>query len=637
MKKVALLGVLFGIVVGMGSSIYAYDGTKSFNATDISTWNQFGGAFPENATLRLANGTGGSISEYGSDYYSIASMLVKCGEMNPYSGKSPVDLIKKANSRGLWKDNYGNFDVERIEELWDGVSLVESYVDLSGLSTEDALLVIKGKFYEGYLIQVCLSVEGYSNGNYIFVDGYENDEMVYTDSAFVGTRWSDFYGKNNTKIKYINIFESEYGLESYKIGSVYEMVEPTGKDNDDETEESTSSDTGNTSSSSSIGSVQTTKSPEEFLNILKGYSDRVKSDKDRSILWVYSTVGSESTFEKETNKAERGVTAEINGVQKEGIKRGLINEYVIINWALVDLGIIDESQVGTKPDGKGVSWASGAESKVKEYCEIKEYSDGKNAKDLGSDLEKGDICFFEDYVAVYAGNDLWYDAGKNAKGSLGKLYTDLNESDYVGKKKKTFIYNSLEPVESVGMEEKIYTLIRIKKTSGVQSGSSELVRYNTITSEWDLKGMPKYVGITGEQSGIVMSGYLTTAEEKNLEAIKYSGETNEEKVARYVRGVIALVGLLLMIYGILVGVAYLFDRSNNFIDISMLGLISLGRWGYSDEWKGQEGTRVNGVLFLSKMMLIRRVIVAEVVGLVLTTGVVYGFIKDIISFVSDLL
>ena len=64
---------------------------------------------------------------------------------------------------------------------------------------------------------------------------------------------------------------------------------------------------------------------------------------------------------------------------------------------------------------------------------------------------------------------------------------------------------------------------------------------------------------------------------------------NEPKVLNFVRAGVAFIGILLVVYGLLLYLAYHFDTVNNLLDIQLLGVFTLGRLQVSKEENGYAG------------------------------------------------
>lgn len=158
-----------------------------------------------------------------------------------------------------------------------------------------------------------------------------------------------------------------------------------------------------TEKSSTAGASENAK---KFLAVLQKYSDQVKSDAAKGIVWSYSNDKAKSTW-----------SAAVKQANSSGIT--YCNCALLARWALREMKVIDSKNFWGLAGG-GIQFRGDVETQLKKYCDIiKVYKTPAELLKDG-DLLPGDICTWVEYqhTNVYAGDGLWYDAGR------GVNYTD---------------------------------------------------------------------------------------------------------------------------------------------------------------------------------------------------------------------
>ena len=152
---------------------------------------------------------------------------------------------------------------------------------------------------------------------------------------------------------------------------------------------------------------------------------------------------------------------------------------------------------------------------------------------------------------------------------------------------------------------------------------------NYIVAEKDLIGMFPESVILSDYRGIYLpdKSSLTIRENVNLENIKSNILIMYDwSLWDTVRVIIVFIGLFMLVYAVLFGVAYIFDRTNNLIEISMIGILSLGLLSFSDVEDVDNWKQVN------KRGLIRIEIALVLLGLFLVGGGVANMVLDILYY-----
>lgn len=177
------------------------------------------------------------------------------------------------------------------------------------------------------------------------------------------------------------------------------------------------------------------------------------------------------------------------------------------------------------------------------------------------------------------------------------------------------------------------------KTDGEKKALDKLIE------EWDLEGMTEAPTIASKQSDVDLVGIesLSQEEQDKLSGLKTDVSTNSKTAIDIFHMVTMAVGIGLILYGILLAFAYLFDYANVFIEISLLSILSMGKFRILEDEAFNSGgmtggyNEAKGVTYLSKGMLFKRVIICVALGIFLVSGVLYNWIADIMLWFAEML
>lgn len=272
-----------------------------------------------------------------------------------------------------------------------------------------------------------------------------------------------------------------------------------------------------------------------------------------------------------------------------------------MSYALVKMGILNPKNGDTplthienarKYNAFKVSWGYFDFSQVgKLYSDVTYEGQDDNVSSLGRDdalaYVKGKINEGYYVVAcvvtpVFSGGHCIFFDGVNDDGTMSigdSAGNGLTWEDSYGKQNTTISY--LELLKCKGKEFKdqpsIYddNVLRDKNSSDIET---ENITYRKIVDEWDLKGMPNKSNLTStmKNPSLVDRSNLTMKEIQNIESIKEIKDADNLSIFSIMKSIISFIGLLLIVYAILLMLAYLFDRVNSFIDVSMVSLLTLG-------------------------------------------------------------
>lgn len=154
-----------------------------------------------------------------------------------------------------------------------------------------------------------------------------------------------------------------------------------------------------------------------------------------------------------------------------------------------------------------------------------------------------------------------------------------------------------------------------------------------IVKEEDLVGMyPKSFFLDNSVS-ISLPSYdnLSIDERANLNLIKENYKMqNSWSIWDLFRILVVFVGLSILVYAVLFIVSFLFDRSNNLVDISLINVITLGKLEFSEEVQCPRGY-VN----MSRLLKIEAALL--LVGFFLVSGGVFVVMLDVITYVNSMI
>lgn len=158
---------------------------------------------------------------------------------------------------------------------------------------------------------------------------------------------------------------------------------------------------------------------------------------------------------------------------------------------------------------------------------------------------------------------------------------------------------------------------------------------NSVIAEWDLVGMSKFkdsMADSQKQVELATKDQLSIGEQYSVSTI---GEDLDLQHKAFtidtVRVAVVFIGMCMIFYGVMLGLCTLFDKANNFIDISLVKILTFGLLTYSEESsvKGKKGYANSGrIVFVIATLLI--------VGCLLVSGGVLPFMMDVINYVVDM-
>lgn len=168
----------------------------------------------------------------------------------------------------------------------------------------------------------------------------------------------------------------------------------------------------------------------------------------------------------------------------------------------------------------------------------------------------------------------------------------------------------------------------------ITSSSGEETSFEAIVSEWELVGMEHLKSqIADQQNKInlmsrddlsIGEAYSVATVGENIALLK------EANVIDTVRVSVVFVGLCLVFYSVLLLVAYLFDYTNSFLEISLVKIITFGYLEYSDDElaKNERGKASSKRLLFLVVFLI-------IIGCLFISGGVLRAVMEIMMNIHD--
>ena len=204
-------------------------------------------------------------------------------------------------------------------------------------------------------------------------------------------------------------------------------------------------------------------------------------------------------------------------------------------------------------------------------------------------------------------------------------------------------YNyALEWQEKVkGLEAKNYdgVLSDSSSSDGSSSGDKKVELSGGIISEWELTGMPVKSGLTADAVNLSFVGKdsegLTAENRKDIAEIRTSiADTKTINAWVTVRVIIVFIGLLMFTYALMLLLALLFDKFNTIIDISLIGVLTLGMIKFSDDKYSSNGEEDVIRTTDTKRMIILIVIMVLIGGIFVSGGVIPAVVRAIYRVTS---
>lgn len=225
--------------------------------------------------------------------------------------------------------------------------------------------------------------------------------------------------------------------------------------------------------------------------------------------------------------------------------------------------------------------------------------------------------------------EIWMDKGSGVQAFKDKFNFGSEE----GKNKialyrmyNTFLKDGPKRANGVG-QEPFFSYGDVNISSDGEKDSEEML------SEWGLTGMPEKSKLMDNSKEITLvdDSSLGVKEQYSVSVTRQDmGTSKTVKVIDTARIVTVFVGLILLFYAIFLVIAGVFDRANQFIEVSAISMITFGKVKYLDDDYPNEA---DGVITTAKLVKIIAIVFA--VGLFLVSGGMFLYVSKFILFMMD--
>lgn len=155
--------------------------------------------------------------------------------------------------------------------------------------------------------------------------------------------------------------------------------------------------------------------------------------------------------------------------------------------------------------------------------------------------------------------------------------------------------------------------------------------YANMVKEWELHGMPSKSNMTKDAQDIELPNNkgLTLAEKINVSDIKDNMDARHKNIYQVMSIVFSVVGFLLVVYALLLCIGYVFDRTNSFINVSMVSVLTMGKIKITD--KGETiSEEMSKEGYVKPSAFYARSLVIFLVGCLLISGVVQKLVMWVV-------
>lgn len=254
----------------------------------------------------------------------------------------------------------------------------------------------------------------------------------------------------------------------------------------------------------------------------------------------------------------------------------------------------------------------------------------KEAKKVFTNIEEavpGDVVWWNGHVAIYIGDEKICHTN-TSKGPTN--YPHVSSVYYNTKEKPTF----LRMVDDVSALKPLSGSDADSLSKDVES--SKLT--GSIVTESDLTGMPTESSLLAKNQGIPDITELSDEEKKSLVSIKENVDGEKDSWYDTANKVVVFVGIVILVYGLFLGVAFMFDRTNVILDVSLLAVLTLGRYRVWDEMYGVPVgySSSEGIMYCDGGLIFKRIVVIEIIGFFLVSGGISRIIYDALVFIFSL-
>lgn len=168
--------------------------------------------------------------------------------------------------------------------------------------------------------------------------------------------------------------------------------------------------------------------------------------------------------------------------------------------------------------------------------------------------------------------------------------------------------------------------------------AADVAQLSAIAKENELVGMPIDVAIYGGSLELPDSSSLSDDEFRNMQLIQSGINDRNFSLIDTAHTTVVFLGVICALYAVILSLAYLFDRTNNVWDISLLGVVTLGKYRLWDEDLGINPGyyEPEGKMYCNVSVLVKKVLVTLAIGFLLISGMMMDFIYWVYSMILTL-
>lgn len=167
----------------------------------------------------------------------------------------------------------------------------------------------------------------------------------------------------------------------------------------------------------------------------------------------------------------------------------------------------------------------------------------------------------------------------------------------------------------------------------------EKAELESLIEEWDLAGMPAVNSLADLQEDTELKSRddLSLTDQRRVSEVKANIDANGFSFPDWFNHMIFLVGICLMVYSVFLLMATLFDYTNNFFEVSLVSLMTLGhcRMVDKDYYEDNNPMEFRGIKSLTLNMLIFRCIFLMILGVGIMSDVAQELIVYFINKVME--
>lgn len=176
-----------------------------------------------------------------------------------------------------------------------------------------------------------------------------------------------------------------------------------------------------------------------------------------------------------------------------------------------------------------------------------------------------------------------------------------------------------------------------------EMSNEERELYGQVKEEYDLEGMGKFKNQLSSDCLVVPeyydSTYLTVSEQRAVNEIKDNVQNNKTTVTGVYHTLMSFIGICCILYSIIMFMAYFLDYNNAFVDLSVLSIVTLGRFRVvSREEVGEENlgySKKDKCTYVTMGMVATRCIVILMAGIFLVSGLLSNLVLKLVYLIID--